>query len=45
MFERGISLALDDGDFEKALSLCDEAITLSLGKSYAAKRSSIERMM
>lgn len=44
-FERGIALALDDGDLEIALSLCDEAITIGLGKAYAAKRASIERMM
>lgn len=44
-FEQGIVLALDDGDFEKALSLCDEAITLGLGKAYTAKRVSIERML
>jgi len=44
-FERGIALAIDDGEFEKAVSLCDEAISLGLGKVYAAKRASIERMM
>ena len=44
-FERGIALAIDDGEFEKAVSLCDEAIGLGLGKVYAAKRASIERMM
>jgi hypothetical protein len=43
--ERGIGLALDDGEFEKALSLCDQAIFLGLGKAYAAKRASVERMM
>jgi hypothetical protein len=43
--ERGIALALDDGEFERALALCDQAITLGLGKAYAAKRASIERMM
>jgi hypothetical protein len=45
MFERGIALAFDDGDFERALALCDEAIALGLGKVYAAKRASIERLM
>ena len=45
MFERGIALAIDDGEFEKALSLCDAALALDLGKVYAAKRASIERMM
>lgn len=43
--ERGIALAIDDGEIEKALTLCDEAIALGLGKAYAAKRASIERMM
>jgi hypothetical protein len=43
-FERGIALAIDDGEFERALSLCDAAIALGLGKAYAAKRASIERM-
>jgi hypothetical protein len=32
-------------EFEKALPLCDEAIALGLGKVYAPKRLSIERMM
>jgi hypothetical protein len=45
VFERGISLAIDDGEYEKALSLCEEAMNLGLGKVYAAKRASIERMM
>ena len=45
LFERGIAMATDDGDFEEALRLCDEAITLGLGPVYAAKRASIERMM
>ena len=45
LFERGIALAIDDGEFEKALSLCDEALALGFGKVYAAKRASIERMM
>lgn len=45
LFERGISLALDDGDFERALFLCNQAITLGLGKAYEAKRASIERMV
>lgn len=43
--ELGISLAIDDGEFEKALALCDKAIALGLNKVYAAKRASIERMM
>ena len=45
LFERGIALAIDDGEFEKALSLCDEALALGFGKVYGAKRASIERMM
>ena len=44
-FERGIGLAIDDGEFENALSLCDQAIALGLGKAYAAKKASVERMM
>ena len=43
--ERGIALALDDGDFEKAMAMCDQAIALGMGKAYAAKRASVERMM
>jgi hypothetical protein len=45
LFERGIALAIDDGEFEKAIALCDEAIALGAGAVYAAKRGSIERMM
>ena len=44
-FERGIALAIDEGDFERALALCDQAIALGMGKAYDAKRASIERMM
>jgi hypothetical protein len=44
LFERGIGLAIDEGEFEKALALCDEGIALGLGKAYEAKRASIERM-
>ena len=44
-FERGISLAIDEGEFEQALALCDGAIAIGLGKAYLAKRASIERMM
>ncbi len=42
--ERGIALAIDEGEFEHALNLCDQAVALGLGKVYAAKRASIERM-
>jgi hypothetical protein len=45
LFELGITLAVDAGEFDRALSLCDEATALGLGKVYAAKRASIERMM
>jgi hypothetical protein len=45
LFERGIALAIDDGEFEQAVSLCDEAIAIGLGKAYAAKKATIERMM
>lgn len=43
--EIGIGLALDDGDFDQALALCDQAVALGLGNVYLAKRASIERMM
>lgn len=45
LHERGIALALDEGELEAALSVCDDAIALGLGKIYVAKRASIERMM
>jgi len=44
-FERGIALAIDEGEFEQAVSLCDQALALGLGGAYAAKKASIERMM
>jgi hypothetical protein len=44
LFERGIALAIDGGEFEQALALCDEAISIGMGKAYEAKRASIERM-
>lgn len=43
--ERGISIMVEEGEFEKALSLCDLAIKIGLHKAYAAKRVSIERML
>ena len=43
--ERGIALAIDDGEFEQALALCDAALALGFGKVYEAKRASIERLM
>ena len=45
LFERGIALAIDEGELEKALSLCQAAIALGLGRVYEAKRASVERMM
>lgn len=45
LFERGIALAMDDGEFEQAIAFCDQALALNLGKAYAAKKASIERMM
>lgn len=43
--ERGISLAVDAGEFEAALLWCDRAIEIGLGKAYAAKKASIEKMV
>jgi hypothetical protein len=43
--ERGISVLVDEGEFPAALTLCDQAVEMGLGKAYAAKRASIERMM
>jgi hypothetical protein len=43
--ERGISITVDTGEYETALSLCDLAIENGLGKAYAAKRASIEKML
>jgi hypothetical protein len=44
-FERGIGLAIDEGEFDQALALCEQALALGLGKVYAAKKASVERMM
>ena len=43
--ERGISVMVEAGEFETALSFCDLAIEIGLGKAYAAKKASIERML
>jgi len=43
--ERGISITVEAGEYESALSFCDLAIENGLGKAYAAKRASIERML
>lgn len=45
MFERGVALAIDEGDFDRGLALCNKAIALGMGQAYHAKRASIERMM
>ncbi len=43
--ERGISIMVEAGEFETALSFCDIAIENGLGKAYAAKKASIEKMV
>ncbi|MBF0386856.1 MAG: hypothetical protein HQL20_03255 [Candidatus Omnitrophica bacterium] len=43
--ERGISLTVEAGEYEAALSFCDLALENGLGKAYAAKRASIEKML
>lgn len=43
--ERGISIMVEAGEFEKALSFCDLAIEIGLGKAYAAKKASMEKML
>jgi hypothetical protein len=43
--ERGISVSVDAGEYEAAISFCDLAIENGLGKTYAAKKASIERML
>ena len=43
--ERGISITVEAGEYESALSFCDLAIENGLGKAYTAKRASIERML
>ena len=43
--ERGISIMVETGEYGKAISLCDLAIEIGLGKAYAAKKASIERML
>ena len=43
--ERGISVYSDEGDIEQAVALCDVAIALDLGRSYEAKRQSLERRL
>ena len=43
--ERGISITVEAGEFETALSFCDLAIEIGLCKAYAAKKASIEKML
>jgi hypothetical protein len=43
--ERGISIMVDAGEFAAAISFCDLAIEIGLGKVYLAKKASIERML
>ena len=43
--ERGISITVEAGEFERALSFCDLAIEIGFGKAYTAKRASIEKML
>lgn len=43
--ERGISIMVEAGEFETAISFCDLAIVIGLDKSYAAKKASIEKML
>ena len=43
--ERGISIMVEAGEFEIALSFCDLAIGIGLNKAYAAKKASIEKML
>jgi hypothetical protein len=42
MFERGIAAKSEQGDFEAALALCDEAVNRGLGAHFSAKRDSLE---
>jgi hypothetical protein len=43
--ERGVSVMVEEGEFEKALSFCDLAIKIGLDKVWTAKKASIERML
>lgn len=45
LFDRGVSLAIDEGDFGRGAALCKEAIALGMGRAYEAKLASIERML
>jgi hypothetical protein len=43
--ERGISIMVDAGEYEAAISLCDLGIEIGLGKAYLAKKASIKKML
>jgi hypothetical protein len=43
--ERGVSIMVEEGEFEKALTFCDLAIRIGLDKVWTAKKASIERML
>ncbi|MCP4653585.1 MAG: hypothetical protein GY858_09440 [Candidatus Omnitrophica bacterium] len=43
--ERGISIMVDAGEYQAAIAFCDKAIEIGLGKAYAAKKATIERML
>ena len=45
MFDVGIAGAVDEGRFDDALALCEEAIALGLGRVYEQKADSIRRML
>ena len=42
--ERGIALRSERAEFEEALRLCDLALALGLGDTYARKRASLARL-
>jgi len=43
--ERGISIMVDAGEYEDAVSLCDLGVEIGLGKAYLAKKASIKNML
>lgn len=45
LYEVGVALCADDGRFEIALELCEEAIALGLGRHYEQKAASLRRMI
>lgn len=44
-FEVGIRAAMDEGAFDQALALCEQAIGLGLGRVYAQKAETIRWML